>query len=80
MYQHHFALTRYPFETDLEPDTLFKVGLEIEGQWDPSGKFVATDIEILPRIRRPKLRGAIQDLPAEWATVILKELSENSPV
>lgn len=34
--------------------------VEIKGYWDTTGVFVATDIEELPRPRRPKLRGEIQ--------------------
>jgi len=34
--------------------------VEVKGYWDTSGFFVATDIEALPKDRRPKLRGEIQ--------------------
>jgi alginate production protein len=34
--------------------------VEIKGYWDTSGVFIATDIEELPKPRRPKLRGDIQ--------------------
>lgn len=36
--------------------------VEIKGYWDTPGVFVATDIEELPRSRRPKLRGPIQSI------------------
>ncbi len=39
--------------------------LEIKGYWDTSGVLVATDIEELPKPRRPKLRGAIQAIDLE---------------
>ena len=45
---------------DLRDIDLQKVGLEIEGYWDQAGKFVATEVEVVPGLRRPKLRGPIQ--------------------
>lgn len=45
---------------DLQTVDLEHVGLELEGYWDPAGSFFATDVEILPGPRRPKLRGPVQ--------------------
>ena len=39
---------------------LLQSSVEAEGYWDRRGTFVATHIEALPQVRRPKLRGAIQ--------------------
>jgi alginate production protein len=36
--------------------------VEVKGYWDTSGVFIATDIEMLPKPRRPKMRGEIQDI------------------
>ncbi len=47
------------------------VGLEIEGFWDPGGKFVAGDAQVIPVVRRPKLRGAIQDIDTSRRTITL---------
>lgn len=35
-------------------------GLDIEGFWDDEGFFVARELDVLPRVRRPKLRGELQ--------------------
>lgn len=50
-----------------------KVGqaLEIEGKWDAKGVLVATDIEELPKPRRPKLRGAIQKIGDSGKSFVL---------
>jgi PAS domain S-box-containing protein len=45
---------------DLRQVDLTKVGLEFEGFWNPSGAFVATDVEILSGLARPRMRGALQ--------------------
>ena len=45
--------------------------MEIKGYWDTSGVFVATDLEELPKLRRPKLRGEIQDIDYEKKTVMM---------
>jgi len=47
------------------------VGLEIEGFWDPAGRFVASDVRIIPGERRPKLRGAIQQIDTRQQTITL---------
>jgi len=47
---------------DLSNLDLASVGLEIKGYWDPAGIFVASDVEVHPGVRRPKLRGSIQAL------------------
>ncbi len=44
----------------LDARALLGQGLSIEGSWDERGFFLATEIERLPRSRRPKLRGTIQ--------------------
>lgn len=48
--------------TDLRLVDLANVGLEFEGFWNPSGSFLATDVEVLPGPSRPRLRGVIQAL------------------
>lgn len=47
------------------------LGLDIEGRWDTSGVFIATDVDVLPGPRRPRLRGAIQSLNLAESTVTL---------
>ena len=54
---------------DLRHIDLEKVGLEIEGLWDRSGSFAATDVEVLGGRRRPKLRGDIQAIDPERQSV-----------
>ena len=57
---------------DLTRQDLDRIGLEVEGVWDPSsGWFVATGIETLPGMRRPKLRGAIQAIDRTAGTLRL---------
>lgn len=56
---------------DLRSVDLQHVGLEIEGYWNPSGSFVATDVELVPGSSRPKLRGVIQGLDANERTITL---------
>ena len=50
---------------------LAKVGLEIEGYYNPSGSFVATDVEITPTTQRPRLRGEIQGVDPVARTITL---------
>jgi hypothetical protein len=45
--------------------------LEIEGSWDSSGVFVATNIEKLPKERLPKLRGTIQHIDRKDSTILM---------
>jgi len=47
------------------------LALEIEGHWDPSGVFIAKDVDALPWQRRPRLRGPIQSLNLAESTVTL---------
>jgi hypothetical protein len=56
---------------DLRHVDLDQVGLEFEGFWNPSGSFVATDIEVLAGVTLTRLRGLIQavDLDAHTFTV-----------
>src|SRR5262249_23541967 len=56
---------------DLRRIDLSNVGLEFEGHWNPSGSFVATGIEVVPGIERPRLRGAIQRIDAAARTFTL---------
>ncbi|HSG99296.1 MAG TPA: DUF5666 domain-containing protein [candidate division Zixibacteria bacterium] len=42
------------------PDLKVGQAIEIEGDWEEAGLFIAEDIELLPQERRPKLRGAIE--------------------
>lgn len=56
---------------DLRRVDLGTVGLEIEGYWDPSGIFVATETEVLPGLRRPKLRGRVEAVDPEGGTLTL---------
>ncbi|MCH9031291.1 MAG: alginate export family protein [candidate division Zixibacteria bacterium] len=44
---------------------------EIKGKWDTSGVFVATDIEPLPKPRKPKLRGEIQKIDKKKKTITI---------
>ncbi len=50
---------------DLRRVDLDNVVLEFEGSWNPSGSFVATDVEVLAGSPRPRLRGPIQALDLE---------------
>jgi len=52
---------------DLSPGN----ALEIKGYWEESAAFIATDIEALPKPRRPKLRGAIQDVDYNRHTITI---------
>jgi PAS domain S-box-containing protein len=45
--------------------------LEIEGFWNPEGRFVADAVEIHPGHRFPSLRGAIQSIDREQRTITL---------
>jgi PAS domain S-box-containing protein len=56
---------------DLRQLDLANSSLEVEGFWDPSGAFFATNVEVLPGTRRPKLRGAIQSIDIEQGTMTL---------
>ena len=56
---------------DLRNVDLAKVGLEIEGYYNPSGSFVATDVEITPTAQRPRLRGEIQTVDPLARTITL---------
>ena len=56
---------------DLRRVDLANVSLEIEGFWSPLGKFVATEVDVLPGQRRPKLRGPIQDVDRAHGTITL---------
>ena len=51
----------------------FKPGLtlEIKGEWDTSGVFIASDIEPLPNPRSPKLRGVIQSVNLKDGTITM---------
>ena len=51
----------------------FKVikAVEVEGYWDSSGFFIATDIEELPNPRRPKLRGEITEIDLEKSEITM---------
>jgi two-component sensor histidine kinase len=48
-----------------------RVGLEVEGFWDPAGRFVASDVRVISGERRPKLRGAIQEIDTSGQTLTL---------
>jgi two-component sensor histidine kinase/HAMP domain-containing protein len=54
---------------DLRSVDLASVGIEVEGYWNPSGSFVATDVEVMPTVQRPRLRGAIQAVDAGARTI-----------
>jgi alginate production protein len=54
-------------QAGLKPGTAF----EVEGRWDPAGVFIVTDMEILPKERSPKLRGAIQAIDREAGRITL---------
>lgn len=56
---------------DLTRVDLQEVGLEVEGYWSSLGSFVATDIELTPRLLRPRLRGAIQSVDAIARSIVL---------
>ncbi len=56
---------------DLSHVDLANVGLEFEGYWNPSGSFVATDVEVLPGVARPRLRGVIQAVDPVASTITL---------
>ncbi len=45
--------------------------LELEGSWDPSGVFLARDVEVYPGRRRPKLRGEVQSLDLAARTMVM---------
>lgn len=46
-------------------------GVEISGNWDQKGIFVAKSVEKLPEARRPKLRGTITKLSSRDSSVFL---------
>ncbi|MFQ5600102.1 MAG: histidine kinase dimerization/phosphoacceptor domain -containing protein [Candidatus Krumholzibacteriia bacterium] len=50
---------------------LAEMSLEIEGFWHRKGSFVATSVERLPRPRRPKLRGEIQEIDHAGKTLTM---------
>ncbi len=54
--------------SDLSQLPLASLGLEIKGLWDPSGTFIAREVEVHPGARRPKLRGTIQAVDDEAGT------------
>ncbi len=56
---------------DLRRVDLERLGLEIQGHWDGEDTFVATDVELLPAISDPKLRGAVQAVDLEARTLTL---------
>lgn len=56
---------------DLTRVDLQHVGLEVEGYWSSLGSFVATDIELTPRLLRPRLRGAIQSVNETERSIVL---------
>ena len=56
---------------DLRRVDLADVVLEFEGYWNPSGSFVATDVEVQAGSSRPRLRGAIQAVDLEHGTFTL---------
>ncbi|MFN0006447.1 MAG: histidine kinase dimerization/phosphoacceptor domain -containing protein [Planctomycetota bacterium] len=64
---------------DLRRVDLQRVGLEVEGAWNPSGIFVASDIELTPRLLRPRLRGAIQSLDAAGRELVLYGVTIHVP-
>ncbi|MDE0886292.1 MAG: PAS domain S-box protein [Myxococcota bacterium] len=57
--------------TDLARIDVRQHGLEIEGTWDNAGFFLAREMDVLPRIRRPKLRGPLQAVDPEAGTLRL---------
>ncbi len=57
--------------TDLARIDVRQHGLEIEGTWDDAGFFLAREMDVLPRIRRPKLRGPLQAVDPEAGTLRL---------
>ncbi|TFH21882.1 MAG: HAMP domain-containing protein, partial [Myxococcales bacterium] len=65
------ATLRSKSGVDLKHLDLDAVSLEIEGTWSPSGHFVASDVEVHPGQRRPKLRGKIQELDETSRTITL---------
>jgi len=67
--QHQVARLGSSAGVDLRRVDLGKVGLEIEGFYEPGERFVATDIEVVPGRRRPVLRGAIQAIDAAAGTL-----------
>lgn len=56
---------------DLRRVDLEHVVLEFEGFWNPSGSFVADDIEVLAGSARPRLRGALQSIDEQQHTFTL---------
>jgi len=64
---------------DLRRLDLSTVGLEIEGSWNEGGSFVAKDVEIVPALTRPRLRGAIQAIDLAAGTLRLYGLTIHFP-
>jgi PAS domain S-box-containing protein len=64
---------------DLGSLDLDRVGLEIEGHWNPGGSFVAEDVEVIPAVTRPRLRGAIQALDPDRGVMTLYGLDVHVP-
>ncbi len=56
---------------DLRRVDLDNVVLEFEGFWNPSGSFVAEDVEVLAGSARPRLRGALQGVDEARRTLTL---------
>lgn len=52
---------------DLRRVDIANVVLEFEGFWNPSGGFVATDVEVQAGSARPRLRGPVQSVDEEHA-------------
>ncbi|MGH8004617.1 MAG: alginate export family protein [Limisphaerales bacterium] len=46
-------------------------GVEVSGKWESKGIFVARSVEKLAEARRPKLRGAIEQLNAADSTIVM---------
>jgi len=62
---------RARFGADLERVDARHHAVEIEGRWDRSGEFIATEVDLLPGRRRPKLRGALQSVDPSRGSVRL---------
>jgi len=69
--QERVAALRSDMGLDLRRVDLESVSLEIEGYWSPNGAFVATKVGVAPGPRRPKLRGAIQELDSGAREIVL---------
>jgi PAS domain S-box-containing protein len=69
--QHEVADLQAGIGTDLARLDLSTLGLEIKGRWDPTGTFLAREVEVYPGVRRPKLRGPIQAVDSEGGSFTL---------